>query len=385
MLLNDINPLNESKDYSQELNIKNFPHIAAYSRAQKHDRFPMWLADIQTAFEQGYLIKSKYKDLSSSIMTLCDDAFHRLHYNYLDRVFSAPEFKDYATRVQWLKDNTGVNLYDLPMIQINTVAKLHRIMKQVKDSGGLLTNMKHASDEIVALANILKELKTLQVSKNDLRAKENKKKEAEQHQVASHSDVVRVKKEMDNLTKEIRPGLVKSIQHDFDNAMKEVNAYLATKPNANSIKQEPKFKNPIAAFMFYRITNNEYNEELGYRVYVLKSDYKKWIDNEVKRNADDVIAQYTNKNIQKLALILNKKNNLDEIHHRANVGQVIEGEMTFTFADGAQFTVVNKVVWSISVLGKDFARFPTTFHNVKLSDGSKMNNPSEKKMIKEFK
>jgi hypothetical protein len=58
--------------------------------------------------------------------------------------------------------------------------------------------------------------------------------------------------------------------------------------------------------------------------------------------------------------------------------------MAFTFADGASFDVQSQVVWKTSVNGVHFPQFPTCFRNVKLSNGTKMELPSEAKMKEAF-
>jgi hypothetical protein len=58
--------------------------------------------------------------------------------------------------------------------------------------------------------------------------------------------------------------------------------------------------------------------------------------------------------------------------------------MKVSFADGSEFTVRNKVITNTSSAGKWFYQYPTTFHDVKLADGSKLEAPSEEKMVKVF-
>ena len=62
----------------------------------------------------------------------------------------------------------------------------------------------------------------------------------------------------------------------------------------------------------------------------------------------------------------------------------IESGFKFTFDDESEFNVINKIIVKVSSKGTRFEQFPTTFHSVKLSDGSSLKMPSEEKMIKEF-
>ncbi len=61
-----------------------------------------------------------------------------------------------------------------------------------------------------------------------------------------------------------------------------------------------------------------------------------------------------------------------------------QGFVQFKFEDGAEFHMQNSIEWGSSKFGKQFQRFPCRFHDVTMSDGSKMKGPSEEKMKKEF-
>ena len=58
----------------------------------------------------------------------------------------------------------------------------------------------------------------------------------------------------------------------------------------------------------------------------------------------------------------------------------LEGTLRVTFKDGALFDAKNSVVWTHSIHGKPFNRFPLTFHDVRFADGTKMPQPSEERM-----
>ena len=58
--------------------------------------------------------------------------------------------------------------------------------------------------------------------------------------------------------------------------------------------------------------------------------------------------------------------------------------MSLKFPDGSSFIVKTQQVISRSILGKIFARYPTTFHDITFSDGTKVKSPSVTSMQKEF-
>jgi len=112
----------------------------------------------------------------------------------------------------------------------------------------------------------------------------------------------------------------------------------------------------------------------------------KAIEAEAKRVADEGRAEFLEKNTIKLSAIVNKKGGLKE----AKVLDLNDafwdygGEILFTFEDGSRFTVRNKTIWKVSPNGKQFAQFPTTFHNVILPNGKAMSSPSEERMVSVF-
>jgi hypothetical protein len=112
---------------------------------------------------------------------------------------------------------------------------------------------------------------------------------------------------------------------------------------------------------------------------------------EAKKQRDALETHFMSKNTLKLSQIVDQKGNLEGITElpsrpatvRNGLG-TIEAGFKFDFTDGSSFTVINKAVQKRSFQGKDFYQFPTTFHQVKMPDGTSLKTPSEEKMVKEF-
>jgi hypothetical protein len=66
-------------------------------------------------------------------------------------------------------------------------------------------------------------------------------------------------------------------------------------------------------------------------------------------------------------------------------GSLSWNTINFDFSDGTSFRVENKVVIKVNQYGTVFNQFPTTFHNVKLANGTHVKNASESKLKKLFK
>lgn len=110
------------------------------------------------------------------------------------------------------------------------------------------------------------------------------------------------------------------------------------------------------------------------------------IDRIAEREVEEMQNMFVYKNTGKLAPILDRKGGnetVDVLFVRGETG-VITSALKFTFADGSSFRVDQSIVGSHSVYGRPFYRFPTTFHDVVLADGTKMGLPSEERMNEIF-
>lgn len=112
---------------------------------------------------------------------------------------------------------------------------------------------------------------------------------------------------------------------------------------------------------------------------------------EAKLQRELIEKQYLAKNVKKLSHIIDLKGlqvDITDLPYKEPTVKsgagTIESGFKFKFSDNSSFEVVNKIIVKTSTRGKEFNQFPTTFHNVVLADGSKMKQPSEEKMVKEF-
>ena len=124
--------------------------------------------------------------------------------------------------------------------------------------------------------------------------------------------------------------------------------------------------------------DSEFQRGGGY-VYNLKKDYKSIIDKMAKQSAKEAVEGFVLKMKNKLSVIVGSRKIGVDVSGNSN-----RNTISFEFEDNSKFTVQNSIVLSYSVYGKPFYRYPTTFHNVILPDGKKLNNPSEAKIKKEF-
>lgn len=117
-----------------------------------------------------------------------------------------------------------------------------------------------------------------------------------------------------------------------------------------------------------------------------KSGVEVLIKDKAQRVADDILQQFIVKNIQKMALVFEKKPGVKESKVvKKNVsGSAFEALIYVEFTDGSSFYLDTKTEFGYSKYGKMFVKYPSRFTNVTFNTGVKMKGPSEEKMIKEF-
>jgi len=126
-------------------------------------------------------------------------------------------------------------------------------------------------------------------------------------------------------------------------------------------------------------------------VFSPSGNWKETLHEHAVAIAKDMQSQFVNKNVGKLASIVETKGNLDGNPHILSIqtdrGNVA-GELRFKFTDGSSFVVRNKVVAQFRYTNSgviSFYQFPTTFHDAVLPDGKRMSGmPSEEQMNKIF-
>ena len=124
----------------------------------------------------------------------------------------------------------------------------------------------------------------------------------------------------------------------------------------------------------------------GKKAFVWKPKGKEIIAERSAKMAEDICQSYIEKNMTKLAPIVEARGDyagMQIIGRDVNPG-AMTGHLRISFEDGAQFDARSQAVMSFSQYGTPFMRYPLTFHDVKLGDGSLMSRPSEQKMNEEF-
>lgn len=122
------------------------------------------------------------------------------------------------------------------------------------------------------------------------------------------------------------------------------------------------------------------------RLRIRKPDADALIQGIAERRAEEICRRFLEKNVIKLDSIIERKGDLAsiEIVGRTFSPSSLEGRLKIVFADGSSFQANNSAVLSFTEFGRPYMRFPLTFHDVRMPDGTMMERPSEEKMNTEF-
>lgn len=113
----------------------------------------------------------------------------------------------------------------------------------------------------------------------------------------------------------------------------------------------------------------------------LNPEWKALVEKWAKDTADLVTQRFKNKMALKIGEVVDRKGGDAQVEKTGSVGNHL---IKMAFTDGSSFMIKTQQVLAVSVLGNLFARYPTTFHNVKFHDGTFMKTPSAEKFHTEF-
>ncbi len=120
---------------------------------------------------------------------------------------------------------------------------------------------------------------------------------------------------------------------------------------------------------------------VAHQNYVVAEDFDARVARMAEKFATEQLASYVAKLTGKLHEVWGSK----EIQEIQFAGSLDYHRISFNFKGGSCFTIQNAVVHHVNQHGTWYAQFPSTFHNVVLSDGTRMKAASEAKMKQLFK
>lgn len=142
-------------------------------------------------------------------------------------------------------------------------------------------------------------------------------------------------------------------------------------------------QNPWASSIVSSLVQRE--NGYGNAPYVRVKEFDKRFMDAVKKEVDRIEQEFKFKNIKKVTPLIEARKDFvsAELLKVSVRSGLLEGVIKVQFQE-VKFDVQSQIVWSTSIYGKSFTRYPTTFHNVKLPTGHTIKMASEKYMNEEL-
>jgi len=360
--------LQEILNESVQLSADNFPLLYKSITDRERQGLDRYLILINDSIRNGEIVNPRYQEAKQYINRVIEHAYKTA----ID--------EPYFYNGKWEKlppDLHDATSYTYPQIHtINGLIKKFSKFKYnhplVKDALNFFNEVKPLTDAMLTLKDKIVKKPRAVVDKEEAEAKYRAK-------IASHADVQRIRNHLIEITENVYKDALKA-NESWLSSVGEFVIKRINEPTEKRLTLYKLFENPFSLHVAHLITKSDNFK------YFIVPNYQKILKKEAKEMTDDMMQRFIEKNTNKLSEIVAKKNNLNDINilnARTNRG-VVEGTMKFTFTDNAEFVVNNKVVLSRSKYNKPFYRYPTTFHNVILSDRTILIQPSEERMVELF-
>lgn len=352
-----------------KLSSSNFPILVGALIEKRRPYFDSYLDMLNNAASVGEIVNPAYQSAKSFINDTLRVAYEKA---IEEKYFHAGRWESLPPDMY---DALG---YSYP--QIHTIGSLEKKVSKFKNSNHqLVKDIIVFLTEIRPLVNVMVALKDKIVKKPKAVVDKEKVEQEYRAKVASHDDVKRIQEKLTEITQQVYDDALAANLKWLNQVAKDVSEKIAgSRESLYKLFQYDPFGMSVAQLITVPTGVTRTDKVVA--------DYTKILEKEAARMTKEMMDHFISKNTSKLSEITAKKNNMKSIEllSASTSRGVVEGSMKLTFNDNSEFTVHNKVVLSYSKYNKPFYRFPTTFHNVILSDGSKMSKPSEESMITTF-
>ena len=360
----------------------DFPLILSVADDRRRARIEACIADLEAAPKEG-ITNPKFVEAKSLVNNALDKAWDKTvneKFSWGGRWKELPEVVSDAITFVTPSAHTMAGL----------VKKIEKAKAKAGDHAVFGATDAYFA-EAVPLANLVNAAKELIVKRQPKTTETPKERYSKP--MAAGSAVEHVKGLLMEITKQGRAELERSLTSEFN---RYIEVFFTRQEEA--IADSGKRFSPYDAFRNRQSLNMDAYDvvsectkearvadprtQTGQRVkYVKAEDADQKIAARVKKVADEIEEAFVYKNLAKIDTIVSAKGDYVSgklLSHSIRSG--LEGRIRFEFKDGAAFTVQNSVVYSRSVHGTPFLRFPLTFHDVLMPGGAKMPSPSEKRM-----
>ncbi len=368
-----------------------FPTLITNIEGRTKDNFVKWLEFVSDAAELGEILNPRYNDAKYFINHAIEDAYAAIVKKAYLTVHHAGEIPD--SQKEAMND-----LYWIPSVQLSNYKSVTKKLSALSKLPLAKLGLEYMK-EITPLCELMADLKT-KVVKKITKTAEERKQEKYTPPASSAKAVEQVKAILEDICNRQYQQLLDSIHGNY---MSMLTRYLAKQQAIldGSDERSARYKNRQSYSTYEFFTDKQgrcdarnadligkavWNGPDGnyFDPYQARPEASEILLAEATKIADDIRLTYVAKNLRKLTSILEAKGD-DLFESVKEVAETIhlaslEGTMLFKFKDGSRFTVNNSVVWVMNSFGTQFYRFPLTFHNVVMPDGTPMKAPSEKRM-----
>ena len=317
----------------------------------------------------------RIKEFNTATDTLTSTEFKELVYQ---AKFAIPSMHKELLDIPYNeRDNAWNDLYWATGDQFNqikgTINKANDALKSTTNPilRSIAQNYIVKANALLPIADKLKAIK-LRIAKKETTAV-IKLRKFEQIKGKLNSDI---KNELEKIAENFRIGIEKKFNAYYHNILKDyikdsndkyiTNPYQLYSQDAVELKAD-----------LIKLLSKQLNGQ-----YQILPNIDQHIDKISKSNSELVIQNFIYKMYNKLGGLLT---DIDKpVTVQSTGSNYKKNEMLFKFDDGGQFILQNNIVLSQSKYGRPFYRYPTTFHNIILPNGNKVNNPSEVELKKAF-
>jgi hypothetical protein len=349
------------------------------------------VANLQGFMTTGMVPNARYKDAYSSLTWQWEFAYKKLQ----EEIFAPHRNKINVDREAWDKIYWGViELFDSSITRFPlAVKKLSKYEGPDKDKIAKFLDSWKPVYELLISAKAMSVKRTQLPTKKD---EEQKQREQWLKPMQSNATLTMV-----------RGILEKIIQQHYNELVKSLVDYYTSKVEVYQKTVDDFAKSDVLSFYDYRKENLYPEDNMLIQKFTswVKATYGGHEKQEIifdstkafttltamgKEQAEFMREQYIVKNMSKIAAVINEKEKASHstiTKHDASgrfSHSIFEGKLDFEFSDGSGFTVINQAVFVVNQQHTMFYRYPTTFHNVKFSNGTVKAMVPEQSMVQEW-
>ncbi|KKN86206.1 hypothetical protein LCGC14_0270750 [marine sediment metagenome] len=366
----------------------DYPIIFNALTLRKQQQFAEAISALEAGRDAGTMPNAVYLRSKQSISRCTEYAWSEL------------TRKPYSWNRDYIKsasEEERAKLYDIAAYpQVNNITKLGRQAEGLGDTQAGLA-MRSIMEEVRPIFEIIRTGKDIAVKKVPAPVPPTAV-ERYQAPTASGTAMAAILLELTEITRAARAGIASALSRQHE---KTVDTFLARQ---HAHQQSTKTDRPVRFDIFSyakHLGQGKADAQLmdrltvaldqsvgskGEKHYTWKAEGQKIVAQRSAKEADLICQSYIEKNMAKLAPIIEERGDyasMKIIGRNVDPGSMT-GHLRLLFKDGARFDARSQAVMSFSVYGTPFMRYPLTFHNVQLGDGSLISRPSEKKMNEEF-